>query len=41
MRDRSNQLIVQDINISNGATINIPYNSSSVASATGSFALVQ
>jgi Flp pilus assembly protein TadG len=37
----SNQMIVKDINISNGATINIPYNSSTVASTAGSFALVQ
>ena len=37
----SNQMVVKSMNISNGATVNVPYSSSSVASAAGSFALVQ
>ena len=37
----SNQMIAKDISISNGATVNVPYSSSSVPASTGSFALVQ
>jgi Flp pilus assembly protein TadG len=37
----SNQMVAKDVSISNGATVNIPYNSANVPSTTGSFAVVQ
>jgi Flp pilus assembly protein TadG len=37
----SSQMVVKDINISNGSQINVPYSSSSVAGGTSSFGLVQ
>jgi Flp pilus assembly protein TadG len=37
----SSQVVVKDINISNGSQINVPYSSSTVAGGTSSFGLVQ
>jgi Flp pilus assembly protein TadG len=37
----SNQMIAKDISISNGATVNVPYNPATVPTRTGSFGLVQ
>ncbi len=41
MSQFTSQLVVSSLNISNGSQITVPYSSSTVASGTGTFGLVQ